>query len=74
MNGNRPEPDDSCEDKTIASIRSELAKASSSTRRKVFEKFILAALGSIPWVGGFLSAAASLKTEQGDIRANNLQT
>ncbi|MEK7764454.1 MAG: hypothetical protein AAB433_23015 [Nitrospirota bacterium] len=74
MDGIRPEPEASCEDKTVVFIRSELANASSSTRRKLFEKFILAALGSIPWVGGFLSAVASLKTEQGDIRTNNLQT
>ncbi len=29
------------------------------------KKFVLAASGSIPWVGDFLSAAACYKTEEG---------
>jgi hypothetical protein len=29
---------------------------------------------SIPWAGGFISAAVSLKTEEGSIRTNTLQT
>jgi gas vesicle protein len=52
----------------------ELANKSSSTKEQVFEKFFLAALGSIPWVGGFLSAAASLKTEESEREYNHLQT
>ncbi len=60
-------------DSIIEYIKSELSKASPSTRKRAFEKFVLAALGSIPWVGGFISAAVSLKTEEGSIRANNLQ-
>src|SRR6266487_424819 len=62
------------DDKAVDFIRSEIAKASPSTRKRVFEKFALAALGSIPWVGGFISAAVSLKTEEGSRRANDLQT
>jgi hypothetical protein len=60
--------------RAITSFSRELTEASPSTGRRVFEKFALAALGSIPWVGGFLSALASLKTEEGDIRTNRLQT
>ena len=52
------------EERAIQFIRTELAKGAPSDRRKIIEKFILAALGSIPWVGGFMSAAASYKTEQ----------
>ena len=46
-----------------AFLRSELAKASTSERRILIEKSVLAALGGIPalgsirWIGGFLSAA-----------------
>lgn len=58
----------------VAEIRSALAKTSVSPRRRVVEKFILAALGSIPWVGGFISAAASLKTDQRGMAKDNLQT
>lgn len=60
--------------KAVEFIRAELARAAPSARRRIIEKFVLAALGSIPWVGGFISAAVSLKTEEGEIRSNNLQT
>lgn len=62
------------DEKAVQLIQSELAKASPSARRRIFEKFALAALGSIPWVGSFLNAAASFKTEKGDLRVNALQT
>ena len=52
------------EDRALAAIQSALAKTSVSTKRRVVERFILAALGSVPWVGGFISAAASMKVEQ----------
>jgi len=53
--------------------QSEIAKTSKTTKQRAFEKFVMAALGSIPWVGGFLTAAMSLKTEEGSIRQNILQ-
>jgi len=68
------EPTKPTEDSAIQRIQAELADLAPSTRRRVFEAFALAALGSIPWVGGFLSAIASFKTEEGDLRANDLQT
>ncbi|MHB9142589.1 MAG: hypothetical protein ACYC25_12010 [Paludibacter sp.] len=61
-------------DQAVEFFRSELAKATPTDRRRIMEKFILAALGVIPWVGGFISAAASIKTEEGAIRTDNLQT
>ncbi|MFO8027351.1 MAG: hypothetical protein R6U56_06785 [Opitutales bacterium] len=61
-------------DKQLDYYRSEIEKTSQSTKRIAFEKFALAALGSIPWVGGFISAAISLKTEKGSIHQNNIQT
>jgi len=62
------------EAKAVEFIRTELAKAAPSDRRRLVEKFILAALGSIPWIGGFVSAAASFKAEEGTVRTDNLQT
>ena len=62
------------DDENVEKIRDELIKSSPSTKRKVFEKFVSAALGSIPWVGGFLSAAVDFKFEEGDSREDNLQT
>jgi hypothetical protein len=57
-----------------AFLRTQLAKASPSNRRLVLEKFILAALGSIPWVGGFLSSVATFKTEEGARLTDSLHT
>lgn len=62
------------ESKAIRFIRTELAKTAPSNRRRIIEKFVLAALGSIPWVGGFISAAINYKTEEGSIRTDSLQT
>src|SRR5581483_10922837 len=58
----------------VEALRAELAKSQPSRRRRIIEKFVLAALGSIPWVGGFLSAAASYKAEELSIRQDSLQT
>jgi len=38
-------------------IKSQLAKTDSSRRERLTMKFPMAAIGSIPWIGGFLSAA-----------------
>lgn len=58
----------------IATINAELEKTEPSQRSRILEKFVLAALSSIPWVGGVLSAAESYRAEQGAIRQNSLQT
>jgi hypothetical protein len=55
-------------------LRTEIAKTSHSDRRRAFEKFVMAALGSVPWIGGFLSAAANFKAEEGGLRADSLHT
>jgi hypothetical protein len=65
---------ESPEDIALVEIQAALAKTSVSTKRKVVEKFVLAALGSIPWVGGFISAAASIKVDQRNSEKDNLQT
>lgn len=55
-------------------IREEISKTFQSKKRRIFSKFAMAALGSVPWVGGFLSAMMSYKDEEGTVRANELQT
>jgi len=57
-----------------AEIAKQLAGLEPSTRRRVIEKFVLAALGSIPWIGGFLSAVGSLKAEAAGVRQDSLQS
>jgi hypothetical protein len=66
-----PPPDDQA---IVERLRSELEKTRPSRKRRAIEKFFLAALGSIPWVGGFLSAAAAFKVEETSIKSNSLQT
>jgi hypothetical protein len=58
----------------IEQLRAELEKSAPSRRRRIIEKFVLAALGSIPWVGGFLNAAADYKFQESSIRQDSLQT
>ena len=58
----------------IQDLRAEIDKAEPSRRSRILEKFFLAALGSIPWVGGVLSAAEAFRTDEGDLRLNRLQT
>ncbi|PKN21088.1 MAG: hypothetical protein CVU68_08790 [Deltaproteobacteria bacterium HGW-Deltaproteobacteria-3] len=62
------------DDLIVEQLRAELAKSEPSRRNRIIEKFVLAALGSIPWVGGFLSAAANYKSEEGPLKQNSLQT
>lgn len=45
-----------------------------SKGRKVFEKISLAALGAIPWIGGVISAMASIPLENRDGKADDLRT
>ncbi len=55
-------------------IRAEILAITPSAGKRLYQKFFLAALGSIPWVGGFLSTMATLKTEAADGRADDLRT
>ena len=51
----------------------ELAKLEPSRRTRVLRAVLLAALGSIPWVGGFISALASMRAQEGQATTDNLQ-
>jgi hypothetical protein len=45
-------------DYVVESIKAELDLASPARRQRIFEAIALAALGSIPWVGGVIAAAS----------------
>ena len=62
------------EDKIVEKIKSELTMYSPKMKGRIIEKVILAALGSIPWVGALLSTAASFKMDDGRIKTSNLHT
>lgn len=59
--------------KELIYFSNELSKTYSSEFQRAIELFILAALGSIPWVGGFIAAGASFKFDKADIKREFLQ-
>jgi hypothetical protein len=46
-------------DYVVESIKAEIELSSPSRRQRIFEAIALAALGSIPWVGGVIAAASA---------------
>jgi hypothetical protein len=64
----------SSNDALAESVRAEIAETSPTPWRRAFEKFITAALGSIPWVGGFIAAAIDFKLEGRERLQDDLQT
>lgn len=58
----------------IQALRAELIQDGGSRWRRVLEKFVMAAIGSIPWVGGFLAAAASVPGDEAEVRKDHLRT
>jgi hypothetical protein len=54
-------------------IRRELEQPLGSERQRKFRRFLLAALGSVPWVGGFIAASAALEGEREQQQVNELQ-
>ncbi len=60
--------DTSIEDK----IKEELTASFQSKRQRIFSKIFGAALGSIPWVGGFLSAMKDFKSDEAQVKNNLL--
>lgn len=60
-------------DKSIEEkIKSELSKTFDSKRKRIFTKIFSTALGSIPWVGGVLSAMIDFKSEEEQVKNNEL--
>jgi hypothetical protein len=54
-------------------IRHELGQPLGSERQRRFRRFLLAALGSVPWVGGFIAATAAFEGERDQQKINELQ-
>jgi hypothetical protein len=53
-------------------IKREIENSFNSKRKRIFSKIFSAALGSVPWVGGFLSAIVDFKSEEGQVKNNQL--
>jgi hypothetical protein len=58
----------------VDTIRAEIQKTEPGPRKRAFHAFVLAALGSIPWVGGFLSAVATFKFDESEVKGDSLRT
>lgn len=52
----------------------EIEKLSSSKKKQYGENFALAAMSCIPWVGGFISAAAGVKLSESNDKIEEIQT
>ncbi len=60
-------------DAIIETIRAELASGEPSRKQRIMEAIALAALGSVPWVGGVLAAAATFKFDEAGARQDHLR-
>lgn len=56
----------------VEQIKAELAKSADTQRERIFLLIMGAVLGSIPWVGGFLSAGISFKSGESQAKTNQL--
>lgn len=54
-------------------ILRELDRSLGGDRQRRYHRFLMAALGSVPWVGGFIAAVAALSGEADQRRVNELQ-
>lgn len=61
-------------ERTIGAYNAELELGNAQRWKRILEKFILAAMGSIPWVGGFLAAAASIPSGEAHVKKDDLRT
>lgn len=54
-------------------IQTQLSEITNAGNKKRISRFILSALSSIPWVGGFLAASAALHSEIEQSKVNEIQ-
>lgn len=54
-------------------VRQELDRSLGSDRQRRYHRFLMAALGSVPWVGGFIAATAALGADNDQRKVNQLQ-
>ena len=62
------------EDAVLDYIRAELARVDAAPDGSPLAPFVVAALAGVPWVGGFIAAAAAARSQNQSLRADSLQT
>ena len=67
------QPDIADVENDIDVIKERLSKNINKGRKRKYVRFALAALGSIPWIGGLISGAGSLQSETQKQHVNALQ-
>lgn len=60
-------------DNNLENIQNEFERLIPSERKQFFEAFFMAAMSSIPWVGGFISAMSQFFLDKDDVNKDNLQ-
>ena len=70
MSTSTPDPD---EQRALEILEAALADSPAGERARIIKSFVLAAMGAIPWVGGFLGAMASIKSDEDKSRTRNIQ-
>jgi hypothetical protein len=73
MNPVPPSSEGQDPDVLAATFSGELVKLEPSRRERILRAVLMAALGSIPWVGGFIAALANVKSEEGQATTDYLQ-
>src|ERR1035441_7567111 len=58
----------------VEAIKAEIAEHQGTRRGRFAKKFFLAAIGIIPWIGGYLSTLASLNADEAGVQVTELQT
>ena len=64
---------DSTSLESIQKIKDELSRIDDHKKKARITRFIVSAMGSIPWVGGFMGASAALHSEKEQDKVNDLQ-
>ena len=59
--------------KNLDDIKKSLSERIRKGKKEKYKRFVLSALGSIPWVGGFISGIGSLRSEKDQNQINELQ-
>ena len=54
-------------------IMERLSALEPTKRQRALRKFVAAALGSIPWIGGFMAAMIAMREEEGQLHIDALQ-
>ena len=58
------------DEKALQAVEDKLAEHLKGEKRRRYSRFTLAAFGSIPWIGGFLSASSAIDAEKNQGKTN----